>query len=168
MDKYKWYSSYSTIFTNMILGANIGANLRYQKTFLECINDEFSKKNQGYRGYLWVFIDQCSSNTRLYFSIDGKILECQNLMADDIRDMKIYDVCEGEFNYSPIYENLKRFVIKEVFEKNSFNMVGQIQSGKSIVLVQVDFDECKISQNEVTSKLRAIFDEYIIKDFGEM
>ena len=168
MDRYKWYSSYSVVFSHVMLGMNFDL-FSTKRTFLEEVDYIFSPNTHPWiENYVWVFIDQFHGNTRIFCSIDGKMLELKNIMAMDSRDIYVVDVETGKKSYDMVHVALRNYIIRHVFAEDSFNMVREIQQDKSIVLLQVAFDEKFVSDEQISVKLNQLFNEYIISEFGEM
>ena len=164
MQRFKWHSSNSYMFTNYLLGFN--DPFSDEPPFYKKVDNCFSPKKYAYvESYLWVLIDQNGFETRIFCSIDGRLLQLKNIMAYDIRDVKVIDVDKGVVLTDYEYDRLKRYIIISIFGKNAYDMQEEIMNGKTITLVHVFFNENLISDKEINMKINKLFDKNITEKF---
>lgn len=150
-DRFKWYSSYSDDFKKMALS----------EYFLNYLKNMFDNE-YGINSFLYVFID-CRRDGwfRIFFSTDGTLYEMENLLSHTIEGINVRNVMIGEIVKDATLEGAKYFISQTVLGENMGNIVPQIRQCKHVALVQVAFDDEKITPDSVTEKLRELFKSFI-------
>lgn len=164
MDLYKYYANFSDDFANIALGEERAFSGK--KSILSRIVSDCSRR--GIRSFFYFVATNYCNNTRIYFSYDGELYELRNLMAYNTLDMEVYSFREQRVINGRETDSIKAFIANAIFARDGFGIVRHIQSGKHVAVLQIDFDQYEISNQEVLTILRSIFKDYFIDEFGEM
>jgi hypothetical protein len=170
MDRFKWYSSYSVMMDRIALSGS-----PFQKSFLTEVYETFDQDSTGIESVLFLYMRMNTVDNPyqdfydIFFSVDRRRLQMKDLNpAAEGDPFYVVDISTGERVEETFSTNAMYFIMEQIIQKNVMNIGSQIQQGKSIVLVQVDFDDSEISTDYITSQLRKVFNKHFVEVLGEM
>lgn len=170
MDRFKWYSSHSVMMDNIALGGS-----PFSKSFIDDAYDTFNSNKSGINSLLYVYMRMNTRSNRMqnfyeiFFSIDGNLFEIKDLNpAVDGDPFYVVEVPSGKRINNTLYNNAMAFIIDFIIQRDGMNIRSQISQGKSIALLQVDFDDYVLDTKSVTYKLRELFNKHFVEVLGQM
>jgi len=170
MDLYKWYSSNSVRMDDLVFVAPMFVD--YSESFIEATEKTFGNKtSSGIESYLLIYLrlDLRKTHYEVFFSINGTMYKVNGLKEGDRdEDIKAINVSGGKELSKDYTMQTINFILQEVIQNDIFKIRSQMQLGKSIAIIQVDYDDKKISTEVIRSKLRFLFDRYFISVLGNM
>lgn len=164
MDLYKYYASFSDSFANVAIGEEKLFSGR--ESILDRIVNDCSRR--GIRSFFYFVATNFYNETRIFFSYDGELYELRNLMAYNTLDMEVYSLREQRVINGRKSDSVKTFIANAIFARDGFGIIKHINIGEHVAVLQIDFDQYEISNQEVLTILRSIFKDYFIDEFGEM
>jgi hypothetical protein len=174
MDKYKWYASRSSMMNQLALGSS-GFNFFSPKKSFATTTFGMFQNLKGINSVLLVYLElDTRSNPymnfhRIYFSIDGNMHEIKDLNPSiDGDPFYIVSLSTGKRVNDNLHISAMDFILINIVQHDRMNIVSQTRQGKSVAIVQIDFNERLISSDQVTQMLRKLFDICFIDHLGQM
>ena len=168
MDRFKWYSSKSVMMDNIALGEPL-----FRKSFLKEAFEVFDSNKKGINSLLFLYMRM---NTRsnpnhyeIFFSVDGKLMEIKDLNPlVDGDPFYVVDISTGKRVNNSFYDNAMSFILEFIVQRDGLNIRSQLSQFKSVVALQVDFDDFAYTSDEMTGKLRTLFNKHFVDVIGPM